>query len=148
MILKIALFVILLLLVITTVQKFIYGFFRKKLAERIKERFRGRQIIMQALNANYFGRKIRGGRQIRGNGALVLLPDELWFLLAAPSREISIPISSIKSVDLKMSFLGKSVFRKLLTVSFENQGQIETIAWYVPNVEMWRQELESLIVRN
>lgn len=145
MILKIALFVFLLLLAITTIQKFIYGFFRKKLDEKIKERFRGRQIIMQALNANYFGFKTRGGRQVRGNGALVLLQDELWFMLAAPSREISIPLSAIKSVELKMSFLGKSVFRKLLAVSFQRQGRDETIAWYVPNAEMWRQEIEKLI---
>ncbi len=146
MFLRIILFVVLLLLIITGIQKLVYGYFRKRLLSVVEDRFAGRRIILMALDANFFGQKTKGAGQIRGNGALVLTDDELWFCLAAPRREFSIPISTITEIKLKRSHLGKSIFRSLLAVSFNYQGKEEQIAWFVRDAEKWMNTIEGLRV--
>ncbi len=144
MIFRIVLIVILIVAAVTVVQKFILGYYRRRLLSVVEDRFAGRKIILMALNANYFGHKTEGGKQIRGNGALVLTEDELWFSLAVPQRELSIPINQITAVELTRSHLGKTVFRSLLAVSFNHQGRQEQIAWAVNDPEKWRGAIEGL----
>jgi len=146
MIVRIVLIIILVLLILTAIRKITFAWIKKKMMAKIETRFAGRRIIMMALNANFFGQKSKGAGQIRGNGALVLTEDELWFNLAAPDREITIPVNQIKSVKLKRSFLGKTVFRQLLFIEFSYRGQEESIAWSVNNPEKWRVAIEHIII--
>jgi hypothetical protein len=145
MILRIVLIIILAFLAVTAVQKVIFAFYKRKLIGIIEHRFAGRRIILMALNANFFGKKSKGVGQIRGNGALVLTDDQLWFCLAAPTREIAIPINQIQSVETKRSHLGRTIFRPLLAVMFNYQGQNEQIAWYVSDPGKWKSAIESMI---
>lgn len=145
MILKIIFYIILLFLAITGIQKIIFSFSRKKLLKAIERHFGRKKLILQTLNADFLGKDSAGGGRIRGHGALVLSLDELWFCLAASAKEISIPISTIKSVELKRSHLKRIIFRKLLALNFYYQGRDETIAWYVPNPDEWRVAIESLM---
>lgn len=150
MILRFVLILIIIFLAVTAVKKIVLGFYRRKLLRVVEERFAGNRIVLMALSANFFGLKSRGGRQIprtgrRGNGALVLTDDELWFCLAAPSREISIPIGAIRAVDIKRSHLGRTVFRPLLAVSFTFQGKDEQVAWYVKDAAKWKAAIEALM---
>jgi hypothetical protein len=135
---------IIIFLLVTAIQKVIMAFFRKKLTSLVEQRFAGKQIIMKALNANFFGVKSKGQGQIRGNGALVLTTDQLWFFLAAPTREISIPLDQITMVETSRSHLGKSIFRPLLLVTCFYQGKSEQIAWYVPEPLKWKAAIEDL----
>lgn len=144
MIFRILLFVVLGLLVITGIKKLILGFYQRRLLNIVEERFAGRRIVLMALNANFFGIKTLGVKQVRGNGALILTDDELWFCLAAPRREISIPLNLIDKIELKRSHLGKTAFRSLLAVSFNYQGKTEQIAWYVGDADKWRQAIENI----
>ncbi|MCD6310653.1 MAG: hypothetical protein J7M18_08045 [Candidatus Eremiobacteraeota bacterium] len=141
---KIVLLVIIWVFVLIMFIRFIFGLVKKRLVTRIREKFGNKQVILHSIWANYLGRKSRGVTQIRGNGALVLTGDELWFLLAFPEKEISIPLKDIKSVSLVKSYLGRTVFRPLLHVVFEHDGIEDSIAWALPEPEKWKFTCENL----
>ncbi len=118
---------------------------KRKLIGRVEKRFMGQKIVLQALNANFFGLKSKGIKQIRGNGALVLTEIEIWFCLAMPEREISIPIRHIQSVELTKSHLGKTVFRPLLCLEFHSRMGADSIAWHVDNAGKWKTGIEGIM---
>ena len=108
------------------------------------ERFREQKILLQTLNANFFGQKLKGFKQIRGNGALILTEKRIWFLLGIPKREISIPMKNINTVSLTKIFLGKKVFQLLLCIEYlPPQGGIDAIALAVNNPEKWKDAIEQ-----
>ncbi|HOX45680.1 MAG TPA: hypothetical protein PK668_18920 [Myxococcota bacterium] len=115
---------------------------RASLRRRVQARF-PRESILLAGGANFFGRRSAGLAQLRGNGALVLTRDLLWFAQAVPARDLEIPVASIRSVTTPRSFLGKTIFRPLLAVRFEAPEGEDEIGWAVPDVEKWRQALET-----
>jgi hypothetical protein len=131
------------LIALLTVLMLVFDSLRKRLSGEVERRFAGREVLLQALNANFFGQQSRGVGQIRGNGALVLTADELWFLLGIPRREISIPLRDITSVSLVNSHLGKSVFRPLLHVEYLAAGTADAIAWAVDDPERWKATIEQ-----
>jgi len=147
-ILRVVLIIVLVLLVLTAIRKFIFNWLQRKMLTKVENHFAGRHIVMMALNAGFFGRKSRGGKQVRGNGALVLTETELWFCQALPEKEITISVSQIKSIELRRSFLGRSIFRQLLYVEFYHRGRDESIAWYVNDPEKWKMAIDRLINKN
>lgn len=115
-------------------------------AERIQERFPTEQIILSETSANFFGLESRGSFQIRGNGALVLTPDELWFSRFIKRDDITIPIQSIQEVRLVDSHLGKRILgRKLIYVQFQTPRGKDSIAWLVADPETWKMKILDLI---
>jgi hypothetical protein len=116
---------------------------RAGLARRVQARFT-RESIVLAEGANFFGRRSAGLAQLRGNGALVLTKDLLWFAQAVPERDVEIPVASIRSVTTPRSFLAKTIFRPLLAVRFEGPAGEDEIGWAVRDVEKWRQALETV----
>jgi hypothetical protein len=124
--------------------------FKKRIRE-IEDQFVGKNLLLISRGANFFGQDSKRVPQIRGNGVLVLTDKELFFGMWTPKKELKIPIVAIKSVENPKSFHGKSVFRKLLKITFENdQGDIDAAAWYVKDLNSWTRELERLItnIRN
>lgn len=119
---------------------------RKKLERYIQERFDKNEIIGATTRANFFGEKSKGGKQIRGNGALVLTKDQLVFIRAMPFKEYIVPIKSIKRVSMPNSFNGKSVFSKLLCVHYVVEGVEDSIAWVIKNPEKWQESIEALLL--
>jgi len=113
------------------------------IGERIKEG----EIIVATPSACFFGVKSLGSKQIRGNGALILTREELYFIRALPEKEFRIPLDSIKSVTMPRSFNGKSVFSPLLCVSYENNGKLDSIAWSVKNPDSWKKSIDYLCVK-
>ncbi|MFD4354508.1 hypothetical protein ACFWPX_18280 [Nocardia sp. NPDC058518] len=87
--------------------------------------------------ANYFGRAAKGGKQVRGNGALVLTDTRLWFRRAGSDDPLEIPLASITSVDIVRSHAGKSIGRPLISVSFDD----DSAAWYVRDSAQWRDDI-------
>lgn len=95
--------------------------------------------------ANFFGQESLGSWKIRGNGVLLLTKNELFFEMWKPRKQIAIPIDSISQIENPRSFLGKSVFKPLLKVIFENKdAKIDSIAWYVKNLNEWNEKLYKL----
>ena len=103
----------------------------------IWDRYTDNQIVMKSLAANFFGQTSKGKAQIRGNGALVLSKNELWFRMALPQRELTIPLASITSVSIVKSHLGKTKLMPLLYVEFISPAGIDSVAWLVEYPEEW-----------
>ncbi len=123
--------------------RLLFSRIRKKLKEVVDLKFRGREILLQTLSANFFGQRSKGAKQVRGNGALVLTNDELWFLRAYPVKEFSIPLKDVASVSLTRSHLGKTVGRDLLFVEYATPEGDDAIAWAVCDPENWKDAIEK-----
>jgi len=134
--------VIVLLIVLGVVVLVVSTAVRKR-ADAARDRFPNAIIVA---GANFFGQESRGKSQVRGNGTLVLTETELYFEQLLPRREFHIPISRMQAVDTPRSHLGKSVGRRLLRVVFRNDsGDLDSIAWYVRDVDNLVRALESAL---
>ena len=125
------------LLVFLVVIRLVVGHFKNKFREDIRRKFAGKHVVRESIGANFFGQSSRGLGQIRGNGALVLTPDELYFVMFAPRRELTIPLSTVTSVSTPRSHLGKTVGMRLLRVDFRSPSGEDAAAWAVLGVEEW-----------
>lgn len=118
---------------------------RKKLEHHIQKHFDKKEIIGATTNANFFGKQSKGGKQIRGNGALILTKYEIYFFRAVPFKKYKIPLKSVLKVSLPNSFNGKSVFSKLLCIQYKTGSELEAVAWAVKNPEAWKKSIEKLV---
>lgn len=117
---------------------------RQRATQAIDQRFTPEQILRQSLFANCFGLTSQGSGQIRGNGPLVLAPDQLWFQLLVPRREIQIPVREILQVEIRSSHLRKTKFTPLLYVMFQTPSGSDAVAWRVEDPQGWKRDLERL----
>ncbi len=118
--------------------------FQKRINEII-DKFVGKDIIISLNSANFFGQQSHKSSQIRGNGVLILTPEELYFEMWHPKKVLQIPTSAIINVEITKSFLHKSVFRKLVKVMFKNEnGEEDAAAWWVSSLDKWIEELEKV----
>ncbi len=89
------------------------------------------------------GLESRGGGQSRGNGALVLTADELWFSLLVPTHALTIRLADVTDVALVDGHLGKSVGRPLVRVRFHGEAGEDAVAWLVADPERWQHEIAA-----
>jgi hypothetical protein len=128
-----------------TVLKLVFFSVQKKLEHHIQENFDKEKIIGATTKANFFGERSKGGKQARGNGALVLTKDEVYFIRAVPFKEYVIPLQSIIEVSLPNSFNGKSIASKLLSIQYKTDSKPDAMAWAIKNPESWKKALEKLM---
>ena len=108
------------------------------LQRRIGAAYAPETIVLKDLKAVTLGLESRGVLQGRGNGALVLSADELcWMRFVPESADLRIPREHITKVDTVRSHLGKTYGRDLLRVTFTNDGQPDSMAWYVTDLGAW-----------
>jgi hypothetical protein len=136
---SVAVFGLILFLVLRTVFQRV----ERKLKRMVHDRF-AREDMVQASGVNLMGQRSRQAGGIKGRGVLVLTRDRLWFALAVPERELTIPIEAILSVSLPKSFMGRSIFRELLCVRFSGPEGDDEIAWAVREAQKWRQAIELI----
>ncbi len=115
----------------------------KRTQARVRARFKPEEVVHLDV-ANLFGILSRGGKQIRGNGALVLTRDSLYFLRAVPAAEFVVPLTDISAISFPRSFNRKSVFSELLRVDYTREGSPEAMAWAVRNPAEWKERIERL----
>lgn len=95
-------------------------------------------------DANLFGQESKGVSQIGGIGLLAVTETEVYFERYLPKAEFHIPLTSIQSIEIVERHMGKSIGRPLLKLTFTNeQGQADSIAWWVADVESFQTLLES-----
>ena len=100
--------------------------------------------IRRSANVNGLGLQSRGRGQVRGNGRLVLTPEELRFRQWIPQRETTIPLAAIISVGTERAWLGKWVGSKLLCVRWRtSDGSEDAMAWQVRDLEGWLAALHA-----
>lgn len=104
----------------------------------IAENFAEKDIVRSDPAANFFGIASKGGRQVRGNGALVLTSHVLWFRRIGSTQPLEIPLVSIEFVDIVRSHAGKSVGQDLLRVGFGG----DSAAWYVNDPSSWMDRIK------
>lgn len=97
-------------------------------------------------DANFFGIESLGFTQIRGNGILLLTDTDLVFGMFRPTRDFLIPLARIEKIELAESHLAKTVFQPLLKVYFTNEeGNADSVAWWVTNPTEWKNVLTQCI---
>jgi hypothetical protein len=133
------------LVVFLAVMRGVMALLRRKMLEQIRRRFAGQTVIRQSIGANFFGLTSKGLGQIRGNGALVLTPDELYFVLFAPRRELIIPLADVTSVSTPRSHLGKTIGMKLLRIDFRASGGEDAVAWALRDLDEWTAEIKRYL---
>jgi hypothetical protein len=130
------------LIVFVAVMRGIMSLVRRRLFQQIRRKFSGQTIIRMSIGANFFGQTSRGLGQIRGNGALVLTPNQLHFALFAPRRELTIELGDVVSLSTPRVHLGKTMGAKLLRVDFRADGGEDAAAWAVRDLEEWVSDIE------
>jgi len=134
------LFLYLLPLVIILILYFVIKYLEKTKAQKILKNYNKEEIKAFSSNVNYFGVKSKGMTQIRGNGALLLTKEYLFFQMWIPKKEIKIPLDKIEKIEEVRSFLGKSKFMPLLKIDFIDENeQKNSAAWLVKNLQKWKQ---------
>lgn len=119
---------------------------QKRKTQEVMEKLRGRNILKYSPNANCFGQESLGYAQLRGNGVLVLLEDEVYFQMWVPKKEISIPYKMIDRIEIVHAHLAKASPWPLLKISFtNNKGEKDSVAWIFKNVQEWKEILEEKI---
>lgn len=115
----------------------------RKRAALIAERFPNTKLIVPM--ANFFGQESKGVTQLRGNGIMVITSSEVYFQQLVTNREWHIAFGSIQEVETVKSHLGKTIGRPLLKIRYINpEGRVDTVAWWVRNLDEVLQTIESL----
>ena len=116
---------------------------RSKAAEAELEEELGDSVSRSA-SVNTLGLESRGRGQIRGNGRLVLTPDELRFRQSVPQRETAIPREAVTSIGTERTWLGKWVGSKLLCVRWRTpEGGEDAMAWQLRDLDGWLAALHA-----
>jgi hypothetical protein len=107
------------------------------------EVLRGRTPAVLDDSALFFGLQSKGPVQLRGNGCLVLVDDELVFLQWVTDRVVRVPLADVIAVDTARGHLGKRIARDLLRVRWRVDGREETAAWFVHDLAAWLDHLRG-----
>lgn len=129
-------------LVLLAVVRLVVASLARRTREEVRRRLAGRPIVRESLGANFFGLSSRGLGQVRGNGALVLTPDQICFLMFAPRREVTIPLRDVTRLSTPRSHLGKTVGMRLLKVDFTSPAGPDAAAWAVRDLDGWVADVE------
>lgn len=97
--------------------------------------------VERSAGVNFFGVASRGRGQVRGNGTLVLTPNELVFFQLMPEREIRVPRAAITGTEVARSFLGKTQGVDLLVVTWSVDGVDDKAGFRVRELDAWRRSL-------
>lgn len=126
-----------------TIHKLI-NYYKRKRAEELFSNYHKDRIIYFSKEVNFFGQKSAGRTQVRGNGSLLLTPDELHFTRWVPKKSLIIPLNNIENIERVNSFLGKRKKRELLKVDFNNsEGKKDSAAWLLDNMQVWEQVIRD-----
>jgi len=121
--------------------------FRKR-SKEILAKLEGRETIRISNGANFFGQESLKLKQVRGNGVLVLTPEELYFEMWVPKRICQIPIINIIDIEVTKWHLKKTKNRNLLKIIFTNlSGEIDSAAWLINDLDFWINDIRDLINR-
>ena len=133
------------LLFLFVIMGLIYSRMGRRLHKLIADRFDKEEMLGATTRANFFGIKSKGGAQVRGNGALVLTINALYFIRAVPQKEYKIPIRSIRNISMPRMFNGKSAFVPLLCISYDTEYGEDSIAWALKGAKKWKATIEKMI---
>jgi hypothetical protein len=103
----------------------------------------GAPVLLEEPGANFAGLASRGGRQVRGNGALALTEDALVFQQWVPRRVLRIPRRDIVAVDRTRGHAGKWGPRMIRVTFTSPEGRTDSAAWWVHDEAAWLAALDA-----
>jgi hypothetical protein len=119
----------------------------RRRAKLIQERHYADLDILRADPlANGLGRRSRGLSQLRGNGLLILTPEQLIFHPLVGGEPYAISLDSILAVEGPKVHLGKTRFRPLLALRYrssEEEVDEDLVAWDLRDREAWVEAIEK-----
>lgn len=122
--------------------------FKNRINE-IYHKYKEKQILIADDISNFFGLESAGVWKVRGNGVLLLTEEDLFFGMWKPKKDLLIPVKSIIDITNAKSHMHKSVIKPLLKITFRNDnGEIDSAAWYVRKLDEWNKILELLLSDN
>jgi hypothetical protein len=108
----------------------VFGRYARRNQQATEQEYPGARHVESG--ALFFGQEPRGAAQMRGNGTLILMDDELLFKQWVVNRDFRIPLKLIQSIETPRSFLGKTQGVQLLKVTYLNEsGEQDALAWRV-----------------
>lgn len=105
--------------------------------ERVRAETGGRATVFSE-PANLFGIKSRGKGQVRGNCHVALTDEVFTFSMIVPLRTVTVPRSEITGVRSERSYLGKTVVKPLLVVTWTD----DEAAFLVRDLDRWLEALQ------
>lgn len=119
-----------------------FGKWRRVTSSEVRARL-GEVVVLDD-SALFFGIESGGATQLRGNGCLGASGTEVVFVRWWPRKEVRIERERITAIERTRSHLGKRIGRDLLKVIFTNdQGQADSIAWFVNDLSAWEAALAT-----
>jgi hypothetical protein len=119
--------------------------FKKRINE-IYAKYKSEDVLITDDMVNFFGQESLGVWKVRGNGVLLLTKNELYFGMWKPKKELLIPVKSIVEISNPKSHMHRSRFKPLLKIVFKNEnGDSDSVAWLVRNLDKWNNILNELI---
>jgi len=103
----------------------------------------GAVVVLSANGANCMAFP-DGKITFRGNGLLVLTPEELHFVMWASDKRLRIRLSDIKFVGTVRKFAGRLGRLPMLHIKFLRDGELLETAWTVANANSWVDEITRL----
>jgi hypothetical protein len=118
------------------------GFWLRRMSRAAEAELRDKATSWEIVDraARLIGLQSKGGAQLRGNGCLGLSRDSLWFVQWLPRKTLQIPRSAITAVEETRVHAGKAG-PQMLKVTFTQDGQTDSAAWTVHDLESWKKVL-------
>ncbi len=118
-----------------------FGRWRRASSSEVRARLG--DVLLLDDSALFFGIGSKGATQLRGNGCLGVSPTEVVFVRWWPRKEVRIEWERITGIERTRSHLGRRIGRDLLLIRFTNdQGQDDSIAWFVNDLPAWEAVLQ------
>ena len=136
-VLAISLLVALFVVTWLALRKFM-GEARRSSRYKLTTLFREEDMLRHDVIAHCYGFESGNGDQWRGNGALVLTAEKLWYSKMGSAETLEIPMSSIRDAEVALDFHGELGEGRLLIVTFERNGWNDRIGFFVAQPHEWR----------
>ena len=141
---QIILLVLGILAVVFTSISVVFRVLSKRTKERAAEKLKGHKVLFEDKGANCIGVDSPVRRTNRGNGNLYLTERGLLFLAYA-GYDIEVSYMEMLEVGKKRAQKGKTIFRELLSVTYNYNGATENAAWHTRKLDEALEILEKAI---
>jgi hypothetical protein len=121
---------------------------RRVESRRIERKFPGNDIVATSFGVGYFGLSSEPGGPARSSGALVLLKDRIYYRARFRNREVSIPASSLRGIDIVQTHKGKLLYQKAIAIRFSDEhGQEVSAVFRIPMPDRWLRVMRESILK-
>lgn len=121
---------------------------RRVESRRIERMFPREKIVATSFGVSYFGLSSEPGGPARSSGVLVLLNDGIYYHARFGKRELYIPASSMRGIEIVLSHKGRPLYQKAISVRFVDAAGNEVRGVFrIPMPDRWLQTMRATILK-